>query len=191
MKKYLLLLLLISPAIAKAQNAWGMEVWNAYIGSCVETAKTGMTEKMAYEYCSCTATKLEFRYPNAYDLSSVQQEEITELATICLEEVNTASSSQKTQAGKGKGQPPKPMSTAGKTNKTNTNLVGPTNWSKSGYDSYMKSCVDSAKQYLSESEAKKYCDCTAAKVQNLYPDENKVYLTDEEINQVSAECLNN
>ena len=54
----------------------------------------------------------------------------------------------------------------------------------------MQTCVESAKETLGgEEAAKKYCDCSASKLQLKYPDETKVTVTEAEINKIAEECL--
>ena len=55
----------------------------------------------------------------------------------------------------------------------------------------MGTCVDSAKEALGgEDAARKYCDCSASKLQVMYPDETKVnQVTEAEINKIAEECI--
>lgn len=186
-KKIMILIFLALPIFSNAQSKWGKEVWEAYMNSCVGSAKESLGEQKAKDYCACTGMKLENRHPDANELANISQDEIVEVATLCLEEDGKASST-KTET---KVEGPKPPTPPGKsaTTKTNT-LIGPTKWSKSGYDAFMETCVNSAKESLGgETAAKEYCDCSAAKLQVKYPDETKVTVTEAEINKIAEECL--
>jgi ribosomal protein L11 len=193
MRKSIILLLTIFPLFSNAQSKWGKEVWEAYMNSCVETAKSGMSEDMAKSYCACTGRKLEGRYPDATKLGNIQSDEITELATICLEEINGTKNNKANNTGKSNNSGPKPPTPPGKTSTAKNELIGPTNWSQAGYDAFMGTCVDSAKDALGgEAAARKYCDCSASKLQVIYPDETKVgNVTEAEINKIAEECLGN
>jgi hypothetical protein len=193
MRKSIILLLAILPLITNAQSKWGKEVWQAYMNSCVEKAKEGMSEDLAKSYCACTGRKLEGRYPDATKLGSIEKDEITELATICLEEVNGTGSSKTNNSSNSNSTGPKPPTPPGKTSSVKKELIGPTKWSQAGYDAFMGTCVDSAKESLGgEEAARKYCDCSASKLQAMYPDEAKVgNVAEAEINKIAEECLSN
>lgn len=196
-KKTLFILLFSLPFLSNAQSKWGKEVWEAYMNSCVESAKESLNEELATSYCACTGVKLEKRYPDATKLSSLGQDEIMELAEICLAEVSgDGSTTTKTNTNTTtKVDGPKPPTPPGKSSTTTATtatkkLIGPTKWSKAGYDAFMETCVESAKESLGgETAAKEYCDCSAAKLQVKYPDENKVTVTEAEINKIAEECL--
>jgi len=190
--KITLFFLLSLPFVSNAQSKWGKEVWDAYMNSCVESAKDAFGVEKATAYCGCTGVKLESRYPDATKLSSLGEEEINELATLCLNEIDNANTNdtKNNNNSSTKVVGPKPPTPPGKSTASNNSLTGATNWSKTGYDSFMKTCVDSAKESLgSEDAAKKYCDCSASKLQVKYPDETKVTVTEAEINKIAAECL--
>lgn len=187
-KKIIFLLLICFPILSNAQNRWGKEVWEAYMNSCVGSAKESLGEAKAKDYCACTGMKLEDRHPDANELGNISQDEIVEVATLCLEEDEKGTSTKTDTKTKVEG--PKPPTPPGKTATTKSNLIGPTKWSKSGYDSFMETCVSSAKESLGgETAAKEYCDCSAAKLQVKYPDETKVTVTEAEINKIAEECL--
>lgn len=190
-KKIMVLILFSLPIISNAQSKWGKEVWGAYMNSCVESAKETFSEEKATEYCACTGVKLEQRHPDANELTSITQDEIVEVATLCLEEIDKKTSTKTNSNTNTKTDGPKPPTPPGKSTTTKTDgLIGPTKWSKSGYDAFMETCVDSAKESLGgEEAAKKYCDCSASKLQVKYPDENKVTVTEAEINKIAEECL--
>lgn len=198
MKKLALLFLISFPLFSNAQKVWGKEVWDIYVNSCVESAKSGFSEKDAYAYCTCTAAKLERAYPDPSKLGELQDDEMNELAAKCLDETGILNNDDtktdtKTNSGTNAGPTP-PGKAASAASAANKNKVGgATNWSKAGYDAFMNSCVDSAKDALGgETEARKYCDCSASKLQIMYPDETKVsQVTEEEINKIAAECLGN
>jgi hypothetical protein len=184
--KISLIILLFIPVISNAQSKWGKEVWEAYMNSCIGSAKESFGLEKATSYCGCTGAKLEIRYPDATKLASLGEDEILEVATLCLEEIDNATNTNTKVEG------PKPPTPPGKTTANKSNLTGATNWSKTGYDSFMKTCVDSAKESLGgEEAAKKYCDCSASKLQVKYPDETKVNVTEAEINKIAEECLGN
>lgn len=197
MKKLLLVLFISLPFFSQSQNIWGKEIWDVYMNSCVETAKSGFSEKDAYNYCACTASKLEKRYPDAAKLSGLEQDEMTELATQCLDETGILDSDNNSSSGTSngsstKGTPPgKASAAANAANNSQNKYYGATNWSKSGYDTFMGTCVDSAKDALGgETEARKYCDCSAYKLQIMYPDETTVgNVTQEEITKIAEQCL--
>lgn len=64
------------------------------------------------------------------------------------------------------------------------------NWSKSDVDFFVKECVIEAQSYFTKDGAVKYCNCSAEKVMELYPDVQSVEsLTDEEVDFVALECL--
>lgn len=197
MKKIILFLLILTPAFSNAQKVWGKEIWDVYMNSCVETAKQGFSENDSYRYCACTASKLEKRYPNAADLSKLENDEMTELASLCLEETgilnsdnNSSNGSSSSNNNNNKATPPGKASAAASA-ANSSKYYGATNWSKTGYDTFMGTCVDSAKDALGgETEAKKYCDCSAYKLQQMYPDESTVgQVTQEEITKIAEQCL--
>jgi len=168
MKKFILFLGLSSFTLGSQAQSWPAEVMEAYMNSCVEQAKESMGAEGATNYCSCTAKKLEERYPDANDLGTLKSEEITEIAKLCLAEggttVNTSTEATKT-------------------------YKGATKWSQEVYDAYMNSCVGSAKDALGEPTAEEYCACTAKKLQKSYPDATKLSkVTQKEIEKVAEKC---
>ena len=190
--KIALLFSLVFTTISNAQSKWGKEVWDAYMNSCVESSQETFGKEKATAYCGCTGVKLEIKYPDANELSSLGEEEIMEIATLCLEEIDNAKSNNSNTNTNSitKAEGPKPPTPPGKSTATKNNLTGATNWSKTGYDSFMQTCVESAKESLGgEEAAKKYCDCSASKLQLKYPDETKVTVTEAEINKIAEECL--
>lgn len=73
---------------------------------------------------------------------------------------------------------------------TSSSSAGATNWSQVTYDAYMNSCVNSAKSTMGEEKATSYCACTAASLQESYPDETTLgSLAADEIQKVAMECL--
>lgn len=155
-----------------AQKVWGKDIWKVYMNTCIEEAKTGMSNKDARNYCECTGEKLEVMYPNAADLTKLTADEINELARVCLSEIN--------KSPKGDIAPDPPANTK----------TAATNWSATSYEAYMKSCIDSAKETFGFEKSKEYCACTAYKLQILYPDETKLGdLTQNVIEKVAMECL--
>ncbi len=65
-------------------GAWTEEVQNAYVNSCFESAKAGMKEDVAKEYCDCTLGKIMEKYPDPTSLANLGQDEITSLAMQCM-----------------------------------------------------------------------------------------------------------
>lgn len=64
------------------------------------------------------------------------------------------------------------------------------NWSKSDVDFFVKECVVEAQSYFTKDGALKYCNCSAEKVMELYPDVQSIEnLTDEEVDFVALECI--
>lgn len=64
------------------------------------------------------------------------------------------------------------------------------NWSKSDIDFFVKECVIEAQSYFTKDGALKYCNCSADKVMELYPNVQAVEnLTDEEVDFVALECI--
>jgi hypothetical protein len=186
--KIAILFSIVFTTISNAQSKWGKEVWDAYMNSCVEASKETFGLEKATTYCGCTGVKLEIRYPDANQLSVLGETEIMEIANICLEEDDNAKSNNTNSITKSEG--PKPPTPPGKSQFSKPNYTGATNWSKTGYDSFMETCVESAKESLGgEDAAKKYCDCSASKLQLKYPDETKVTVTEAEINKIAEECL--
>jgi hypothetical protein len=112
---------------------------------------------------------------------------------MCLEEVKATGSSQPHNPTNSHSPGPKPPPPPGKTSSVKKELIGPTKWSQAGYDAFMGTCVDSAKESLGgEEAARKYCDCSASKLQAMYPDEAKVgNVAEAEINKIAEECLSN
>jgi hypothetical protein len=64
--------------------AWSQDVQDAYVNSCFESAKAGMDEGVAREYCDCTLGKIMKKYPNPTELGNLAQDEITSLAMECM-----------------------------------------------------------------------------------------------------------
>jgi hypothetical protein len=65
-------------------GAWTQEVQDAYVNSCFESAKAGMKEDVAKEYCNCTLGKIMDKYPDPTALANLGQDEITSLAMQCM-----------------------------------------------------------------------------------------------------------
>jgi hypothetical protein len=64
--------------------AWSQDVQDAYVNSCFESAKGGMKEDVAKEYCNCTLGKIMAKYPDPTELQNLGQDEITSLAMECM-----------------------------------------------------------------------------------------------------------
>lgn len=64
--------------------AWSQDVQDAYVNSCFESAKSGMKEDVAREYCNCTLGKIMAKYPDPTALANLGQDEITSLAMQCM-----------------------------------------------------------------------------------------------------------
>ncbi len=69
---------------ATASAAWSQDVQDAYVNSCFESAKSGMDEQVAKEYCDCTLGKIMAKYPDPTELQNLGQDEITSLAMECM-----------------------------------------------------------------------------------------------------------
>lgn len=186
-------------SITFSQGTWEAATVKAYMDNCVPEAEKSLGRADAIEYCNCTRLKLEVRYPDAADLKDLTETEINELAKLCLAEMSDDNSS----SGTGKTntttttntsngpQPPRPPGPASSST-VKTEKTGATNWSQAAYDSFINSCVDTAKESLGEAEAKTYCSCAGQKLQVLYPDENKLGdIPNEVIQKVANECLGN
>ena len=65
-------------------GAWTQEVQDAYVNSCFASAKAGMKEEVAREYCDCTLGKIMEKYPDPAALANLGQDEITTLAMQCM-----------------------------------------------------------------------------------------------------------
>jgi hypothetical protein len=64
------------------------------------------------------------------------------------------------------------------------------NWSKSDIELFVKECITEAENYFTKDGALEYCNCSAEKVMELYPDVLSVEnLTDKEIGIVAFECV--
>jgi hypothetical protein len=64
--------------------AWSQDVQDAYVNSCFDSAKSGMDEQVAREYCDCTLGKIMAKYPDPTELQNLGQDEITSLAMECM-----------------------------------------------------------------------------------------------------------
>lgn len=180
-----------------SQDTWEASTIKAYMDNCVPEAEKALGRADAVEYCNCTRLKLEVRYPDAADLKNLTETEINELAKICLAEMqdgNTSTDEGKTKTNTNTNngpQPPRPPGPAGSST-VKTEKSGATNWSQVAYDSFINSCVSTAKESLGEAEAKTYCSCAGQKLQVLYPDETKLGdIPDDVIQKVAGECLDN
>lgn len=169
-----------------SQGTWDAATIKAYMDNCIPEAQNALSKQEAGEYCYCTMKKLESRYPNAADLNKLKEDEINQLAKVCLAEITDTKTDSKTNTN---GNPPTPPRPPGSTVKAE-NKTGATTWSKITYDAFMKSCVDSAKESLGEKESNTYCSCAAGKLQILYPDETQLEsIPQEVISKVAGECL--
>lgn len=187
---------LLLSSLAFAQGTWQSATVKAYMDNCVPEAEKSLGRADAIEYCNCTRLKLEIRYPDAADLNNLTEDEINELAKICLAEMSDDNSSSNSGSNTNNNnntspQPPRPPGPAGSST-VKVEQTGATNWSKTAYDAFNNSCVDSAKDALGEAEAKTYCACAAQKLQVLYPDENDLGdIPTDVINKVAEECIGN
>lgn len=73
-----------APEENTAVGAWTQDVQDAYVNSCVQSAKAGMSEEIATEYCNCTLGKIMNKYPDPTQLQQIGQDEITSLAMECM-----------------------------------------------------------------------------------------------------------
>ncbi len=197
MKKSITLFsVLLLTIVSFAQGTWEATTVKAYMDNCVPEAEKSLGRADAVEYCNCTRLKLEVRYPDAADLKDLTENEINELAKICLAEMSddnsSSNSNNNTNSNSNTGpQPPRPPGPAGSST-TKIEKTGANNWSQAAYDTFNNSCVNSAKDALGEAEAKTYCACAAQKLQVLYPDETKLAeIPNEVITKVAEECLAN
>lgn len=63
---------------------WSQASYDAYMNSCVNSAKSAMGEEKATSYCSCTAEALQISYPDETTLGSLSQDDIQKVAMECL-----------------------------------------------------------------------------------------------------------
>lgn len=63
---------------------WSQASYDAYMNSCVSSAKEAMGEEKATSYCSCTAESLQITYPDETTLGSLSPDDIQKVAMECL-----------------------------------------------------------------------------------------------------------
>ncbi len=63
---------------------WSQASYDAYMNSCVNSAKESMGEDKATSYCSCTAESLQISYPDETTLGSLAPDDIQKVAMECL-----------------------------------------------------------------------------------------------------------
>lgn len=69
MKKLVVSLFVVAAfMVSSCDKGWKDEEKNAFIDSCVNSAKGTIGEEAAEKYCSCTQEKLEKEFPNVKDI---------------------------------------------------------------------------------------------------------------------------
>ena len=57
-------------------GSWSAKERSAFLSNCISSAKTGMGEEKAKNYCECMVYKVESRYPNAADAGELTTEKL-------------------------------------------------------------------------------------------------------------------
>ena len=58
---------------------WSQAAYDAYMNSCVESAKASFGEEKATAYCACTADKMQQEFPDETKLGEVGADKIQEV----------------------------------------------------------------------------------------------------------------
>lgn len=57
-------------------TAWSAKDCSDFLSECIESAKPGMSEQKAKNYCGCMMFKIEKMYPNPADAGSITKEDL-------------------------------------------------------------------------------------------------------------------
>jgi len=167
------LLMLATLQVAQAGGPWKPAEQEAFMTACVDEASKNITTAKAQVYCSCMLDKIMAEYSDPIKAEKyLTDDEMTELAVACLQDVDASG-------------------TGGKTNKGSAGGGYGYEWADVEQEAFMESCVEEAAQSVGKGKANVYCACMLDKIMYQYatPTDASEEMSDQEMEDMAAECI--